>query len=250
MEGPSLFLAAEQLAPFVGCRILAVSGNTKIGKERLEKEKIISIFSWGKYLFIQFKTFALRTHFLLFGSYRAVVNEKAVTGDYPPKAREPRLALTLKNGHIEMHSCSLRFIESPHAQELCDYSIDIMSDLWDPKKALNKLRKHPEEEIDDILLDQTIFMGVGNIIKNEALLLANILPTHKIADLSTHKQKQIVQFAREHALNFYHWRKDFELKKHYQIYRQSNCKQCGGKISRQRTGRTQRLSYICMHCQK
>ena len=35
MEGPSLFLAAEQLAPLVGEKIELVEGNTKIGKERL-----------------------------------------------------------------------------------------------------------------------------------------------------------------------------------------------------------------------
>jgi endonuclease-8 len=97
MEGPSLYLAAEQLSPLVGEVIKKVTGNTKIGKERLAGEKILNIFSYGKYLFFQFETFALRVHFLLFGSFQATIKRKKVTGDYPKKALEPRLALKLNS---------------------------------------------------------------------------------------------------------------------------------------------------------
>lgn len=43
MEGPSLYLAAELLAPFIGNTIEEVEGNTRIGKERLFKKKILNI---------------------------------------------------------------------------------------------------------------------------------------------------------------------------------------------------------------
>lgn len=36
MEGPSLRLAAEQLAPFKNRKILLVEGNSRIGKEKLK----------------------------------------------------------------------------------------------------------------------------------------------------------------------------------------------------------------------
>lgn len=187
MEGPSLYLASEQLAPFIGREIKKVEGNTKIGKERLFGKKILSIFSYGKYLYFQFDTFALRVHFLLWGSFQASVNKKKVTGDYPKKVRIPRLAFKLLNGHIEMYSCSIRLIESSDAKELCDFSTDIMSASWDKKKALIKLKKSPKTEIADALLDQTIFTGVGNIIKNEVLLRAKTSPLRKIEELSTVK---------------------------------------------------------------
>src|SRR5689334_8344661 len=106
MEGPSLFLAAQQLAPFKRKRILKVSGNTKIGKERIAGLLVRDIFSWGKHLVFQFDRFAMRVHFLLFGSFEATVEDRSVTGDYKKKAREPRLALRFRNGHIEMYSCS------------------------------------------------------------------------------------------------------------------------------------------------
>jgi endonuclease-8 len=247
MEGPSLFLAAEQLQPFNKKKIVAVEGNTKIGKERLLGEKILSIFSYGKYLFFQFETFALRVHFMLFGSFEATIKGVKVTGDYPRKVRVPRLRLTLSNGTIEMYSCSIKFIEDAHAQAECDYTIDIMSSEWDSNKALKKLKLHPEEEIGDLLLDQTIFLGVGNIIKNEVLHLVKMSPKQTHIDSRT--LKKLVEITRDYVFKFYEWRKKFELRKHYQVYRQHYCKTCGNKIVKEITGARQRKSHICPACQ-
>jgi len=46
-----------------------------------------------------------------------------------------------------------------------------MSSQWDPKKALARLKNYPEKKTGDLLLDQTIFSRVGDIIKNEVLFL-------------------------------------------------------------------------------
>jgi endonuclease-8 len=99
MEGPSLYLAANQLKPFRDQTVLSVSGNSKIEKERILKKKVKNIFSWGKHLIIQLDEFALRTHFLLFGTFEASVNGSSVTGDYK-RSYTPRLQLDFENGSI------------------------------------------------------------------------------------------------------------------------------------------------------
>lgn len=136
MEGPSLYLASEWLAPFVGKIILAVEGNTKIGKERLGEKTILDIFSWGKHLVFQFDNFALRIHFLLYGSFEAILKDKKVTGDYPKKRVSPRLTLIFEEGQIIFYSSSLKYLETSHARNLYDFSTDIMSSKWDSKKHL------------------------------------------------------------------------------------------------------------------
>lgn len=249
MEGPSLFLAAEQLVPMIGYKIMEVVGNTKIGKERLLDKNILSIFSFGKYLFLQFDSFALRIHFLLWGSFQAIINGKKVTGDYPLKTRMPRLALVLKDSWVAFYSCSIRFVESANAKEECNFSIDIMSKQWKSTQAFSKLKKIPNTEIGDALLDQTIFAGVGNIIKNEVLVRAKTSPQHLIGDLSDYKLKKIIRITNKYVFEFYGWRKNFELKKHYIIYRQRTCKLCGSKVLRKRTGLRNRWSYICPACE-
>lgn len=250
MEGPSLSLAAEWLSPFIGKKVMEVEGNTRIGKERLDQKKILDIFSWGKHLVLQFDDFALRVHFMLYGSFEATIQGKKVSGDYPKKEIPPRLLLKCKIGEIILYSCSLKYLETSNARDLYDFSVDIMSPKWDPKKAFEKIKTHPEEEISDVLLDQTIFSGVGNIIRNEALFLVKRKPTTLIKDLSDALLKKLIKATREFSLHFYEWRKQFEAKKHFKIYRKQICPECGKKICRKKTGKRTRMSFFCPECQK
>lgn len=250
MEGPSLFLAAEWLAPLIGKTILAVEGNTKIGKERLHGKRVLDIFSWGKHLVFQFDDFAMRVHFMLFGSFEATIKGNKVTGDYPKKKLNPRLALFFKDAEIILYSCSLKYLETPHAKSLYDFSTDIMSSSWDSRKAVKTVKNYQEDEIADVLLDQRIFSGVGNIIKNEVLFLVKRNPTTLVSDMSNFLLKKIVKSTHEFSFQFYEWRKQFVLKKHYRIYRKSLCPLCGEKINRKKTGKRARISFFCPKCQK
>jgi endonuclease VIII len=250
LEGPSLYLAAEQLAPFVGKIVLSVEGNTHIGKERLDRKKVSEIFSWGKHLVFQFHGFALRVHFLLFGSFQATLKDQSVTGDYIKKNVSPRLILGFDEGEIIFYSCSLKYLETSHARNLYDFSIDIMSAEWNQKKALKAMKDHPEDEIADVLLDQSIFSGVGNIIKNEVLFLVKRQPTTILKNMSNPLLQKIIKTAKDFSLQFYEWRKQFILKKNYRIYRKSFCPRCGEKICRKKTGKRERISFFCVKCQK
>lgn len=249
MEGPSLTLAAEQLKPFKGKTIRAVSGNTKIGKERLEGQRVKDIFSWGKHLVFQFDTFALRVHFMLFGTFEAEVDGAWVTGDYR-KARESRLSLSFDNGVINMYNCSLKYLEERAAKKTYDFSVDIMSRSWDPKKALRQMKDHSQEEIADVLLDQSIFSGVGNIIKNEVLSIVKVNPKTAIADLTDKKLKETIAQTRSFSKQFLRWRRKFVLRKQLKVHRKSSCPHCGEKLIREKTGKRQRWAYWCPLCQK
>jgi len=244
MEGPSLFLAAEQLQPFSGKKILRVEGNTTIGKERLKSEKVKEIFSWGKHLIFQFEDFALKVHFLLYGSFEASVNKIQVTGDYR-RTRTPRLVLAFRNGEIRMFNCSVKYVEDKNFKATYDFSSDTMSPGWDGKQALKKISAFPDEEIGDVLLDQDIFAGVGNIIKNEILFIAKVNPKKKIKSISLKKRRDIIKEAFSFSHQFYQWRKIFQLKKHLVIYRKSVCPICNTKVIREKTGKRQRWSFYC-----
>jgi endonuclease VIII len=249
MEGPSLALAAEQLAPFKGKTVKAVSGNTTIGKERLVDEKVRDIFSWGKNLVFQFDTFALRFHFMLFGTFTAEVKGKSVTGDYLGKSKIPRLMMEFSNGHIKTYNCSIKVFEHENFKSTYDFGTDLMSPAWDGERALARLKTQGGEEIGDVILDQTIFSGAGNIIKNEVLFLARVHPEKKVRHLPLKKLKEITGLVHTYSHQFYEWRKKFELKKHYQAYRKSACPVCQGKITRKKTGVRERWSFFCPACQ-
>src|SRR5207237_9452430 len=143
-------LAAEQLRPFVRRRVTSVSGNSRIGIERLDRRTVREIFAWGKHLVFQFDAFALRVHFMLWGTFAATVKGASVTGDYR-RSGAPRLTLTFANGEITIWSASLKFIEHARARDTYDFSTDVLSDNWSPRAALKKARDHPDEEVADVL---------------------------------------------------------------------------------------------------
>jgi endonuclease VIII len=248
MEGPSLYLAARQLKPFRGRTVLSVSGNTKIEKERILEKKVKAIFSWGKHLIIQFDEFALRTHFLLFGAFEATVNNSSLTGDYK-RSYTPRLQLDFENGSIKLFNCSVKFLETRNAKASYDFTIDVMSPNWDPDKAFESISAKPDAEIADLLLDQEIFAGVGNIIKNEVLWRVCIHPATKVKDIPPSELKKLITETKKFSLLFYKWRKVFSLRKHLDIYQKSICSRCGANVKREKTGKRNRISHFCPVCQ-
>jgi endonuclease-8 len=249
MEGPSLHLAAEQLQPFVGERIRAVSGNTRIEKERLKGQTVSRIFAWGKHLVVQCEGFALRVHFLLFGSFEADVEGVTVTGDYK-RPREPRLALVFPNGELRLFSCSVRYIEGRNVRSTYDFRVDVLSRTWAPAHALEQLSTYGEEQIADVLLDQSVFAGVGNIIKNEVLSLERVHPETLVKRLSDGQRKALVARARSFSKQFLAWRRKFVLLKNLSIHRKGVCPHCGGKVTHAKTGKRQRMSHYCPTCQR
>jgi endonuclease-8 len=248
MEGPSLYLSARQLRPFKGKTVLSVSGNTKIEKERMLNKKVKNIFSWGKHLVIQFDEFALRTHFLLFGTFEANVNNSTLTGDYR-RSYTPRLQLDFENGDIRLFNCSVKFLETADARAGYDFTIDIMSPKWDPDKAFHSISSKPGAEIADVLLDQNIFAGVGNIIKNEVLWRVHIHPETKVRKIPAFELQNLITETRKFSHLFYEWRKVFALRKHLDIYQKSVCPRCGAKVKREKTGKRNRISHFCPVCQ-
>jgi endonuclease VIII len=248
VEGPSIHLAAEQLRPFVGRRVRRVEGNSRIGIERFRGKVVREIFAWGKHLVFQFDTFALRVHFMLWGTFAATVKDKSVTGDYR-RSGAPRLALMFTNGEITIWSASLKFIEHARARDTYVFAADVLSDSWSPRAALKKVRAHPEEEIADVLLDQAIFAGVGNIIKNEVLFRTRTNPMTRVQDLSPARLRAIVADARAFSFRFLELRRQFALRKNLEVYGRGVCPSCGGRISRRVHGRRNRRSFFCTGCQ-
>lgn len=240
MEGPSLIILQEEIKAFKGKKILEVSGNTKIEKERFKNKKITAFKSWGKHFLICFDDFFVKIHFLMFGSYR--VNETKAD-------RTPRLSLVFKKGEINFYTCSVKIVEEV-PDEVYDWEVDVMSAKWDPGKALRSLKKMNDTMVCDALLDQAIFAGVGNIIKNEVLFRIRIHPETLIGALKPRQMKSLVDEARNYSFDFYEWKKIYQLRKHWLIYKKRKCTRCEIPVKTKHTGKGKRYSYYCENCQQ
>jgi endonuclease-8 len=238
-EGPSIVLLKEATQHFTGQKVLAVDGNTKtIDKDRLLNQKVIEFRSWGKHFLICFKGFTVRIHFLLFGSY--TIDET--------RDKLVRLHLQFKKGDLYFYSCSVKFIEGD-LDEYYDWSGDVMNPEWNKRKAKSKIKALPNALVCDTLLNQNIFAGVGNIIKNEVLYRVRIHPESINKKLSEYKLDLMIREARQYSFDFLEWKRQYVLRKHWLAHTKKVCSRCEGPIIRKYTGKLNRRSFFCPHCQ-
>ena len=240
-EGPSIVILREQAQGIVGKRIVAATGNTTtIAKERLVGRRIVALRSWGKHFLVELPTFALRVHFMMFGSYRIDARKEA----------EPRLGLRFARGsELNLYTCSVRFIDEP-LDEVYEWSADVMAPEWNPAAARRKLRAQPDTLVCDALLDQSVFAGVGNIIKNEVLFRIRLHPLSRVGALPPRKLAQLVVEARGYSFDFLEWKRAFVLRKHWLAHTKRTCPRCAIPFVKAHLGRTQRRSFFCERCQR
>ena len=241
-EGPSLVILREAADAFVGKKVLRIAGNSRVVDiERMQGRTIRDLRTWGKHFLVVFPGFALRVHFMLFGSYAI---------DARKENRIPRLSLGFARGReLNFYACSVKYIEGD-LDDAYDWSADVMADQWNPRAARRKLAAQPDTIAADALLDQKVFAGVGNIIKNEVLHRIRVHPESTVGALPSRKLGEMIREARDYSFDFYEWKKAFVLRKHYQVHTKKTCPRDGTPLSyRKHLGRAQRRAFWCETCQ-
>jgi endonuclease-8 len=237
-EGPSIVILKEEVESFTGKEVISVAGNTKVDISRLEHNTITAFKSWGKHFLICFDGFTVRIHLMLFGSYRINEDKEAI----------PRLSLFFKDGVINFYACSVKILEGDINTHY-NWSEDVMNDSWDPAGAKATLAKTPHKLVCDALLEQDVFSGVGNIIKNEVLYRIHVHPEAEVGDLPPEKIDELIDEARIYSFQFLEWKKKFELKKHWLAHTKKICLRCNLTFIKKITGVKKRRSFFCTNCQ-
>jgi endonuclease-8 len=240
-EGPSIVLLREATEQFIGRRILAVEGNSKQPIQRLTHRVVRGVLSWGKHYLIDLGSSWIRIHFGLFGSWRVD------TDDDP---RTPRLRIRFSKGQsLGFYACSVHVFEGSVTASY-DWTTDVMHPEWDAKAARAKLRKMPDALVADVLLDQQIFSGVGNIIKNEVLHRIRVHPRSAVGALPARKLGQLVEQARTYSFDFLEWKRAFVLRRQWQVHAKTICPRDGTRLSyAKHLGTRKRRAFWCEACQ-
>ena len=238
-EGPILVILKEELKPFIHKKIIAANGYTpKMNPEILIGKTLTDIKTWGKHLLLCFPKFTVRVHLMLFGSYR--INSRG--------KHNASLGLQFNTGEVNFYISSISLIEKP-LDKVYDWSADVMSDSWSAEKAIEKMRSKPKSIIGDLLLDQKIFSGVGNIIRNEVLFRARVHPESRIADIPDKKLKELADEAVKYSQDFLRWKKQGVLSKHFEAYEQDMCPRDHIPFHKADLGKTKRHTYYCDKCE-
>lgn len=230
----------------------------------------------GKHLLIWFSgDLVLRTHMRMHGSWHI----------YRPGERwqRPRRDMRIVIETAAMHAVAFRVpvAEFVTARELANHDPvaglgpDPLSDAFRAEDALDRMLAHGDAEIADVLLDQTVISGIGNVYKSEVLFGARVNPFARVAALTRDQLAEIVvvamRFMRANVVSGFNrtgaaasatggiatyagmrrttGRTDPSAR--LWVYGRGGqpCRRCGTLISRQKQGPYARSTYWCPGCQ-
>lgn len=241
MEGPALTLLKEEANDFIGQKITDAWGDSKMDKESITGQRLNKLQSCGKHFLMVLDDCTIRIHYLMFGNYY-------LSSRHPDKV--PKLGLLFSKGsEWNNYNCAVKLLPETDMSKLYDFSTDIMDETWNAANAKKKLKQLSEVQVCDALMDQEIFAGVGNVIKNEALFRIKVQPQSLIGALPAKKLNALLDEAHTYSYDFYRWRKEGVLRKKYCVHQRKYCPDCHSLLRKEFTGQLQRSSFWCSNCQ-
>ena len=91
----------------------------------------------------------------------------------------------------------------------------------------------------------------NNASKCEVLHRIRVHPESTVGALPARKLTELVTQARTYSFDFYRWKKDFVLKKNYQVHTRTTCPRDGSPLQyRKHLGAARRRAFWCDACQR
>jgi endonuclease-8 len=139
---------------------------------------------------------------------------------------------------------------------------DLLGETFDEDEALRRIREHGDTEIADVLLNQRVVAGIGNIYKCEMLFLCGVSPFARAAAVEDGTLRTLLRTARKYLqanvnkrsggiVTYVGFRRERgEGGRHHAYGRAGRaCRTCGTPIQLRAQGPHARLTYWCPACQ-
>jgi len=260
-EGDTIHKIAGFLEPrLVSAEVQELRIAPRFESRNMNGKRIEAVLARGKHLLIQFDDqVALRSHLGMYGSWHF----------YRPGApwRKPasQASLVLETAdtvYVCFNAKEVSWIRTPSVPErILDTRLgpDLTAGGADLDQVVRRAREflEPEDPLVDVLLDQRIAAGIGNVYKSEVLFIQRLHPglTLSAVDDATLRGcfalaaellgknlgggRRVTRFARDQAGRLWVYGRQGE-----------RCLRCDETIRYQRLGRHHRSSYWCERCQQ
>ena len=134
-------------------------------------------------------------------------------------------------------------------EEIYDWRIDILSKKFDKAFVKTLIKKQTAKTIDDVLMNQNIFSGVGNKIRNEALYRAAIHPQSITGKIPVAKITTLINEAVKYARVFYKQLKTKGINDNFKVYQQEYAAD-GSKVTMKVLPKSKRKIFFSEHRQQ
>ena len=234
---------------------------------------IESVSARGKHLLMAFSgDLVLRTHMRMNGSWHLYrsgapwqrpardMRVLVATADAVAVGFNVPIAELLSNRQLERHK-EIRALGPDllaGAGERYEYAVDTA-------EIVRRMRARGRDAIADVLLNQRVVAGIGNVFKSEILFVAGIDPFTPVVSLSDADLERIVGIARDQLAASVLDRsktlarsigrrttRSLDPDATLWVYSRGGkpCRRCGTIIRSRKTGLDARLTYWCPQCQK
>jgi endonuclease-8 len=229
---------------------------------------VASVESRGKWLLIHFSGGAtLATHMLMSGSWH--IYRHGEHWQQPPA----NMRIVIENAGFVAVGFRVPVAEMHTAQSLARNpkiprpGSDVLSAQFDAPAALERLLEHGDEEIADVLLNQRVLAGVGNVFKSEICFTTGVHPFCKVSALSPDQAQALIAAAQklvaanvledsDDAIVTYCGRKrrtthESDPGANLWVYGRKGepCRRCGEPVRRRIQGPDARVTFWCARCQ-
>jgi endonuclease VIII len=270
-EGDTIFRAARTLHTYMAGDVVTRFESMFPAVNRIAEDHPIvgrtieSVSARGKHLLFSFSgDLVLRTHLRMNGSWHI----------YPTGARWHRPVRDMRVLVCTARACGVGF-NVPVAELLSAADLqrhaqiqalgpDLLGEPFDREEALRRMKDRAADPIADVLLNQRVMAGIGNVFKSEVLFLAGVHPFATAASLADAELRRIVDVARQQlaanvltksqTLSLATGRRTTRsLSPHEKLWVYSRggrpCRRCGTPIHSTKTGPDARVTFWCPACQ-
>jgi endonuclease-8 len=232
----------------------------------LTAQSIESVSASGKHLLMRFSGgYVLRTHMRMNGSWhiyrpgepwqrsRRDMRIVVATADFVAVGFNIPVAEFIAGRNMERH------------EELRRLGPDLLSDAFDQEEALRRIKERSGDLIADVLLNQRVMAGIGNVYKSEVLFACGLNPFTAVRDAGDTTLQCLIATGRRFLLANVHT--SVAPMTTYTGFRRTTgrdnpsdrlwvygraglpCRRCRTPIELKKHGPAARLTYWCPKCQ-
>jgi endonuclease-8 len=259
-EGDTIHKICNYLAPrLAGEAIEDVEIASDPAATRCKGRTIETVDARGKHLFFHLdNALSIRSHLGMYGSWHRYAPGE--TWQKPPHRASLRLRVS-GHDYVCFNAKEVELIDAPSVRNAIVRSRlgpDLIADDPETSHLVRRARDimRPDDLIGDVLLDQRVASGIGNVYKSEVLFIERLSPMLTLHDVSDEQLACCFEVAADRLGKNLGGGKRvtrFENDKAGRLWvygrRGKPCIQCETPVRSQRMGRHHRGTYWCPACQ-
>lgn len=258
-EGDTIFRTAVNLRAAIEGAVVtqADSRRTDLSDAGLSELKLESVEARGKHLLMRFSDErVLHSHMGMTGAWHLYHAGEP----WKKPTRRAEIVLTFDRIVAVCFSPKLMELLSPTAfrrhRYLQSLGPDLLAANVNESEVIRRFRVHNQSPVGEVIMNQTVACGIGNVYKSEVLFLTQVDPFSRVQRLDDDQLLNCIQTARglmRRNLEGYPRRTRFRGDAHrLWVYDRSGkpCYVCGELIQMRRQGDLGRSTYWCEECQR